>query len=349
MKLNRQKEKPEFRRVGECLYRWSHNGHYYFKGKINGREYNCSLGTTDLATARLELGERRKLLGRLDYSRGSMTLLALTERYRRTFAHQASETKAQKERILRRIEKDWPTGPYTPVGKIRPSDCNLWLAAYDFGPSSRNGHTWFLKDLFSMAVRDKALAVSPAEHLRSVRRKDPVRLTPTPEQFEAIISSVRLQRFNGHGSQDSADFLEAQGLLGLGQAEISALTRQDVDFTKGHISVLRRKTSRRFVIPLYPQARELLEKVCRGKQHNVRLFPIGNAKKALAAACNRLGLPAFSQRSLRRMFCSKAIELGVDVKVVAEWQGHRDGGALILKTYSHVHRPHSLQMSKLMV
>jgi len=49
------------------------------------------------------------------------------------------------------------------------------------------------------------------------------------------------------------------------------------------------------------------------------------------------------------MFITKAIELGVDVKVVAQWQGHRDGGMLILKRYSHVRPVHSNRMAQLMV
>jgi hypothetical protein len=47
------------------------------------------------------------------------------------------------------------------------------------------------------------------------------------------------------------------------------------------------------------------------------------------------------------MFITRAIERGVDVKVIAEWQGHRDG-ALILSTYSHVRPVHSQRMAQLM-
>ena len=48
------------------------------------------------------------------------------------------------------------------------------------------------------------------------------------------------------------------------------------------------------------------------------------------------------------MFITRAIEKGVDVKVLAEWQGHRDGGKLILDTYSHVNPVHSQRMAQLM-
>lgn len=48
------------------------------------------------------------------------------------------------------------------------------------------------------------------------------------------------------------------------------------------------------------------------------------------------------------MFITRAIERSVDVKVIAEWQGHKDGGKLILDTYSHVNRVHSRRMAALM-
>jgi hypothetical protein len=48
------------------------------------------------------------------------------------------------------------------------------------------------------------------------------------------------------------------------------------------------------------------------------------------------------------MFITRAIERGVDVKVIAEWQGHKDGGKLILDTYSHVRSEHSERMAQLM-
>ncbi|MDE0827556.1 MAG: hypothetical protein OSA48_12230 [Akkermansiaceae bacterium] len=48
------------------------------------------------------------------------------------------------------------------------------------------------------------------------------------------------------------------------------------------------------------------------------------------------------------MFITKALEKGIDVKVVAEWRGHTDGGKLILDTYSHVRRTHHDEMAKLL-
>ncbi len=48
------------------------------------------------------------------------------------------------------------------------------------------------------------------------------------------------------------------------------------------------------------------------------------------------------------MFVTRAIQKGVDFKSIAAWQGHRDGGKLILQTYSHVFSAHSNKMAELM-
>jgi integrase len=221
------------------------------------------------------------------------------------------------------------------------------LSRYHFGSASRNLFISCIKEVFDLAMRDRIIAVSPAAHLRYARREKPIRPTPTYEDFKAVIADVRAQPFNAD-AQDSADFLEFLGLAGLGQAEASSLTRADVDFEAGRIITFRHKTATGFAIPLFPQVRPLLERLCEGKAHDERLFKLNNAKKALAGACRRLGLPPFSQRSLRRMFITRAIERGADVKVIAQWQGHKDGGKLILDTYSHVNPLHSQRMAQLM-
>ena len=201
--------------------------------------------------------------------------------------------------------------------------------------------------MFALASRDRIISESPATHLKYIRRQKPIRLTPKREEFRAIISDVRAQVFNAD-SQDSGDFLEFLGLAGLGQAEARSLTRADVDLDAGRIVTFRHKTSTGFVVPIFPQLRPLLKRLCEGKATGDKIFKIADAKHALSNACKRLQLPSFNQRSLRRMFITRAIERGVDVKVIARWQGHRDGGKLILDTYSHVRPEHSDRMAALM-
>jgi integrase len=338
----------QLQKVGECLYRYPSNGVYYARIKIDGKEIKRALGTTDRALARRKLSALKDELRQIDRSQGKLTLAELCDRYLRTVQHQKPKTVERKTFIVGRIKNDWPTGKLTQVNKIKPSDVDLWLSRYSFGSASRNLHISCVKELFGLAVRDRIITVSPAAHLHSAKREKPIRLTPTFDQFKAIIADVRGQAFNAD-AQDSADFLECLGLAGLGQAEAGSLTRADVDLTAGQIITYRHKTSTGFAIPIFPQLRPLLERLCDGKAHDARIFKISDAKKALTGACRRLGYPPFSQRSLRRMFITRAIERGVDVKVIAEWQGHKDGGKLILDTYSHVNRAHSHRMAQLMI
>jgi len=336
-----------FQKVGECLYRYSSNGVYYARVRTDGKEVRRSLGTRDPALARRKLADFRRERREIDHSQGKLTLSELCDLFLKTVQHQKPKTIERKKFIVGRIKNHWPTGNLPQVAKIRASDCDLWLARYSFGSASRNLHISCLKELFDLAVRDRIISLSPAARLRSAKREKPIRLTPSFTQFKTIVADVRAQQFNAD-AQDSADFLEFLGLAGLGQAEAASLTRGDVDFAEQRIITFRHKTTTGFAVSLYPQVRPLLERLCEGKAYNEQVFRISDAKKALAGACRRLNYPRFSQRSLRRLFITRAIERGVDVKVIAEWQGHKDGGKLILDTYSHVNRAHSRRMAQLM-
>jgi integrase len=339
-----------FQKVGECLYRYSSNGVYYARFKTHGKEILRSLRTTDRDLAKRNLARLKDEQRQTDRSKSKITLAELCDQYLRTIQHQKPKTVERKTYIVNRIKTEWPTGSLSQVGKIRPSDVQLWLARYKFGPVSRNLHLACIKEILSMAVGDGIIPYSPAANLKPVKLDKPIRKTPTFEQFRAIVESIRSQEFNGHDAEESADFVEFLGLAGLGQAEASALTWNDIDWQRKQIITFRHKTKSGFAVPLYPQLRPLLKRRHSRRTPGVdQVFTIKNAKRAIAAACKRLKLPDYSHRSFRRMFVVRAIELGIDVKVIAEWQGHRDGGKLILGTYSHVRPVHSQRMAKLMV
>jgi integrase len=347
MKPSLDAVESKFQKVGECLYRYSSNGVYYARIKTNGKEIRRSLETTDRDTAKRELARLRDEQRQVDRSQGKLTLAELCERYLQTIQRQKPKTIERKALIVRRMQEDWPTGKLIQIAKIKPSDVELWLSRYSFGPVSRNLHVACAREVFEMAMRDNVIPRSPVSHLRSVKLEKPIRRTPTFEEFKAIISDIRAQPFNADATE-SADFVEFLGLAGLGQAEASALTQADIDWQRGTITTFRQKTKSGFAIPLYPQVKPLLLRRRRPGAPNESVFSIRDAKKAIAGACRRLRLPQYTHRSFRRMFITRAIERGVDVKVIAEWQGHKDGGRLILSTYSHVNRAHSNRMAQLM-
>jgi integrase len=338
-----------FHKVGPCLYRYLPNGVYYGRFKVDGKEIRCSLETTDRKLAERTLAKKKEQQSQIDRSKSKMTLAELCDVYLKTVQHQKPKTIERKTLVVQRIKQGWPTASQLQVSKIRPTDIALWLSRYKFGPVSRNLHLACIKDILTMAVGDGIIANSPAGGFKKLKLDKPIRRTPTFELFQQIVESIRAQKFNGHDAGESADFVEFIGLAGLGQAEASALTWDDIDWQREQIVTFRHKTKAGFAIPLYPQVRPLLQRRYAQRQPGVdRVFKIDNAKKAIAAACKRLKLPAYSHRSFRRMFITRAIEKGVDVKVIAEWQGHKDGGKLILETYSHVNPVHSKRMAALM-
>jgi Site-specific recombinase XerD len=341
-------QKSAFHKVGECLYRYSSNGVYYARFESGGKEIRRSLRTTDRASAQRALAWLRQERDQVDPAQGKLTVAELCDRYAVTIQHQKPKTIERKELIIRRIKSHWPTGKLTQVAKVKPSNVDLWISRYRFGPHSRNLHMACIKDVFEMAVRDGIISRSPAAHLRRLKPPKPIRATPTFEEFKAIVESIRSQKYNGHDAQESADFVEFLGLAGLGKAEAAALRQKDIDWQRETITTFRHKTKSGFAVPIYPQLKPLLLRRRRDDAPNERVFAIDNAKKAIANACRRLNLPQYSHLSFRRMFITRAIERGVDVKVIADWQGHKDGGKLILDTYSHVNRAHSHRMAQLM-
>ena len=337
-----------FHKVGECLYRYSSNGVYYARFESSGKEIRRSLRTTDRASAQRALAWLKHEREQVDPAQGKLTLGELCDRYSATIQHQKPKTVERKSLIIRRVKSHWPTGRLTQVTKVKPSHVDLWISRYRFGPHSRNLHMACIKEILEMAVRDGIISRSPAGHLRRVKPPRPIRATPSFEEFKAIVESIRSQKFNGHDAEESADFVEFLGLAGLGKAEAAVLRQSDIDWQREKITTFRHKTKSDFAIPIYPQLKPLLLRRRRDDAPNQRVFAIDNAKKAIANACGRLNLPHYSHLSFRRMFITRAIERGVDVKVIAEWQGHKDGGKLILDTYSHVNRAHSHRMAQLM-
>jgi integrase len=334
------------RQIG--LYRYEPTGQYFARVRHAGKLHRSKLGTTDYELAKRKLADFKRDLDRIDHTKGNKSFVAVLDDYDKTLTG-SSSTLADKRVIIEKLRQMLFGAATLPLRIIKPSQIEAWLAKHygDKSASYYNSALTVIRSALDMAVRDKIITDNPAVSLKYRKRKQPIRDTPSFEQFQQIVANIREQKFNRE-AEKSADFVEFLGLAGLGQAEAASIKRKDVDFEAQRIICYRHKMDVGFAIPIYPQLRPLVEKLCTGKANTDRLFSISEARKALGNACKRLGFPNFTHRSLRRMFITRAIELGVDVKVIADWQGHRDGGMLILRTYSHVRPQHSQRMAQLM-
>jgi len=334
----------EYVNVASNLYRHSKSGRYYGVKKVGGKRKERSLQTSDRALAERRLKEWLANLSKLDSEVEKTTLRQLLERFEKVYMGKSEKTREDNGYILKRFRETWPHGLNIQVREIRVSYLDEWLASFEASikHTTYNRYVGFLRQVFEIAVKDRIIVESPVDSLATKwkRPQPPKRVVPTVPQFEAIIADIRGQKFTNH-SKSSGDFLEFLGLAGLGQAEAAALVWGDVDFDSANpgLSIKRQKTHQRFHVPMYPHLRPFMERMRKkaGKvSPGTKVFKIKDGKKALSAGCKRLGLPAFSQRNLRQCLIRRLWEAGVDVKLISKWQGHNDGGKLILDTYTEV-------------
>lgn len=338
-----------FENVGDNLYRLASTGGFYARVWLRGKEIRRSLRTKDRQLAKRRLAEFRRDMEALDMDASKTTLEAYLETFMTTSQNRAKSTRQKQEAMQRRVLSEWPGGAKVKLSDVKHSDVLRWLHIQreNYAPSTYNEHVQFIRKLFACAERDKILMSSPAEGVETVRRNTPIRDTPTWEEFKAIVEDMRKQPRNAR-SQQSADCCEFMGLAGLGNAECEALTWGDIDLNAGKIRVYRKKTDTGFVIPIYPQLRPLIEQLHGGTDHppHEKVLEVGDIRKSLKGACERLGLKSYTARSLRRCFITRAVEKGIDFKTIAAMQGHKDGGVLIAKTYSHLRNEHLERMAE---
>lgn len=324
-----------------CLYRHASTNRYYAVKKVRGKKKERSLETTDRKIADRRLKEWIADLDKVDGEVEKTTLRQLHQKFIAVNRGKSDSSRCIMCAIIREFERWWPHGLDFQVRHIRPSHLEEWLALHErrLKNTSYNRYAGILKQVFELAVKDRIIALSPflAVSTRWKKPQTPIRRIPTIKQFQAIVDSIRSQKYS-RNAQDTASFLEFLGLAGLGQAEASSLTWGDVDMVQGWMNVRRHKTDVRFVVPIYPHLKPLMEKLLAkaGDKPSpaVRVLRILDGKRALTAACERLGLPHFSQRNLRQCLIMRLWKAGVDKKLIAKWQGHQDGGQLILDTYT---------------
>ena len=325
-----------------CLYRHSLNCGYYGIKKLSGKRKEHSLRTKDRKLAERRLKEWLANLSKIDAGVERLTLHEMVEKFQKANLGKSASTQATDRSIIKKLKDTWPYDYRMKVSDIRASHLNEWLALHEkrLKHTSYNRHTGFLKQLFAIAVDDRVIAESPVDKLKTPwkRPQTPKRHVPTIAQFEALVKNIREQPFSDT-AEVTADFVEFLGLAGVGQAEAASLTWGDIDWQKEQISFRRTKTQRLFYVPFYhhlkPLLNRLLEKKPRGTSPKTRVFKIKDAKMAVANASKRLKFdPPFSQRNLRQSLIQRLWQAGVDIKLIAKWQGHQDGGQLILDTYT---------------
>jgi integrase len=255
---------------------------------------------------------------------------------------------------LTALQKSWPDLNETEIRKITQGDCKEWARAYGktVSPTRYNGAISVLRHVLNVAVETGVVYSNAAV----VVKRAPVRCKeiklPSIDRFNALIAEMRA----GH-SRDSincAHFAAGLAFTGCRVSEAGEIAWRDVDFDAGEIVVrgdsqtgtknweLRR-------VPLIPDARALLQRMRSerpGESLDAKVFRVGECQKSLDRACKRVGADRITHHDLRHLFATRCIESGVDIPTVSRWLGHKDGGALAMKTYGHLRREHSIAQAQ---
>jgi integrase len=175
---------------------------------------------------------------------------------------------------------------------------------------------------------------------------------PTIDQFNALIAEMRA----GHSrdSRNSADLAVGLAFIGCRIGEAREIEWRDIDFDSGELIVRGDATTgtkncelRR--VPLIPDARALFQRMRSERPDeplDAKVFRVSECQKSVDRACKRVGAERITHHDLRHLFATRCIESGVDVPTVSRWLGHKDGGALAMKTYGHLRREHSIAQAQ---
>jgi Site-specific recombinase XerD len=339
------------------------SGRYYARAFAGGKEVWKSLKTSHFSVAQAKLAEFMKEHRQRVSSNGNgevsakMTFREAAEIHLRNLDDNRRikpRTRHYWRQRLTALLKSWPALNETELRKITPADCKKWASAYGktASPTNYNNTVALLRHVLNVAIELGVIYANPAATLKRTAIRPKEIALPSTEKFNAVIAEMRAA--HSRDSQNCADLTEGLAYTGLRLGEAGQVALRDVDLAVGEVVVrgdnetgtknweLRR-------VPLIPDARALFERMLServAESLDAKLFRVRECQKALDRACKRVGIDRITHHDLRHLFATRCIESGVDIPTVSRWLGHRDGGALAMKTYGHLRREHSIAQAQ---
>jgi integrase len=356
------------------LIRYVPSGTLFARLKVRGKLIRQSLDTSDLEVGHRKLRElERKERGASDDARnGKVRFVEALEIFRQRGYRSGLRKKKDKplkqrtrdyyEERITALFKSWPElatdektkRPSLLIRDIAEKDCEQWADRFRQSTSaSAYNHTIsVLRHVLHIGMKQGARYDNPADSLGRATEA-PKKLTlPEPTQFDAFVKAISK---SGSGWSDScAQLVRFLAYGGFRITEAKHITWADCNFKKGQIAVWGHPTNRtkngehRFV-PMIPEMKKLLESMRAERADepaNTRVVPVCECQRAMDGAAKKVGMPRITHHDLRHLFATRCIESGVDIPTVSKWLGHKDGGALAMKTYGHLRDEHSTAMAQ---
>jgi len=344
------------------LVRHVQSGNYYARIRLRGKLIWKTLKTDRISVAKLRLSdfhkeERHRADAHKAVARGKMTFGQALETYRERLKGDQSlknRSKTYREERITALLKSWPELEQTDVAQISKGDCLSWAARFgQASPSAFNNTAGTLKLVLDLAVEAGARYDNPAVHIKRKKVRQKLLHLPSQDQFRELVTFIR--RTDGGWGKRCADLVEFLAYSGCRKGEAARVHGTDCNFEKREIAVLGDPATgtknweiRR--VPMIPDMHRLLERIKsdRGDKNFLAnpLMLVHECQGAINSACKSLGITRFTHHDLRHLFATRCIESGVDIPTVSRWLGHKDGGALAMKTYGHLRDQHSANMAE---
>lgn len=331
------------------LRRYRPSGVFYANAKVNGKLVRKSLGTTSEHVARLRLTdllavERGRHAAIPDAPQWSTATLVRVWLKTLESKAVAERTRSYYAECTKALAKAWPDGNEAKARSLSVSAAGDGLAKLrgTHSASVVNGALCAMRQAFDYGVSVGVRADNPWKCVKRLRIVVTAPALPSTDSWPRLLAYLDSHRRRKPAGV-SVRFL---AFTGLRSNEARHIMPKDVDMQAGFISARTTKGGVPRFVPIIPDCVPVLEMLLRDHPGDgSRLLPIANPRRALASACRAIGIPPMSPHDLRHFFTTRCLESGVDVRTVAEWLGHKDGGALLLKRYAHLRDGHSRAMA----
>ena len=343
------------------LYLRHPGGVYYARLYQHGGTKWISLKTRVKGVAKIELAKLVLQTGAVREAeasarKGSVTVGELSAIYLHSVDLNTKlkpATKEYRHKTIKYLLRSWPDLADRIPAKVTEAECRHWASQYheEFSETLYNNTVDSLRHIMQMAIDRGLIARNPAQTIAKVRVPAKKLELPSSEQFRKIVEHIRASKQpTNQGSADLVEFLAYSG------ARINEAVRvrwPDVDYARGRIWIAPGKNSIARHIPLLEQMKALLEQIkakprffkAKHRSHDGYILSVAQCRRVLEAACKKVEAHRLTHHDLRHLFATRCIESGVDIPTVSRWLGHRDGGALAMKTYGHLRDEHSQMMA----
>lgn len=354
------------------IVRYQPSGIYFARVRIGGRLIRRSLDTTILEVAKPRLTELEKCEREKCDSAGRMTFGDAADSYIQQIGSNPElkpRTKEYRLACLGAIRKTWAGIDSLDVRKISKQQCLDWArnlrangtrfrargakrAHAGISATRFNNTVATLRHVLDIAVEAGSRYANPAADIKRARERKKEMHLPTGQQFEKFVRAIGLS--GAAQAKDCADLVQFLAFTGCRIGEVPNVRWSDIDWEKGELAVRGdpehgTKNWEMRLVPMIPDARRLLERVRNARPHEAvteSVLRLGECQKAMDRAAKLAGMHRITHHDLRHLFATICIESGVDIPTVSRWLGHKDGGALAMRTYGHLRREHSVAQAQ---